>query len=490
MNYEDLDRKRELAIALKRSHTLQLRECFDPINPESRPTVIQEQILRDINNVLFQYVQGGNQSGKTATASRVYAWLMQGHHPYWDFRALWPEEPLLMLLMGRLNNQVEEIWERKIKPFLQPHEFRENRQGGTLQYVVNPTNKHKIVFATHNNPVEAREKVQSYSAHMVWLDELTDHLPIIEELQRRVQAKRGRMMITYTPKIRAEAVKKFIENPTPYSKIYRISMLDNPVYDGRREELMSQIDSLPESQRNTILYGDWYVGEQAVFSYDPDKHNEQPKGYSVLWPHIISVDPAASGLMGMTTWAAPDANAHRWYCVHAEYLKGAAPSDLVLTVEEKNAGRTVIYRICDTHESWFIKEAAKHKIIYRGVPNKHSRKKELIAGCNQALANERIKLTSESSELGAEFSTAQWSETVEDKIVNASRYHLADTAQYFVDLQPKFKSTEVSSLTHDQQLWLANKKRKELEGQRKAGRPASKQFRIVSRGGQVWRRSS
>lgn len=472
---------------------MQLRDCFNPFDSASRPTIQQDTVLRDIAAVTYQYVMGGNQSGKSQLGGRVVSWFFQRVHPYLDIEKLWPNEPIIILVVGRLNNQVEELWERKIKPYLQANEWRENRQGGTLQYAVNPLNGSKIIFATHNNPQEAREKIQSYSAHLVWLDELTDHLGIIEELQRRIMAKSGRMLVTFTPKIRAEAVKKFIESPTPYSKLYRIHMLDNPAYAGRHEELMSQINLLPESQRNTILYGDWYVGELAVYNFDPSLHNEDPPNYSALWPHVVSVDPAASGLMGFTLWAAPHEHAQRWYCVRADYLKGAAPSDLVDAVESKLVGiPQILFRVSDSHEAWFIKQAAKLKVNYRGVPHKHSRKLELIAQTNQALANGRIRLSSGSGDLASELSTCQWSEKAEDKIVNASSYHLADTAQYFVDMLPRPSGPAVENMTFDQQLWIANKQRLANEGvrqQRNEKRVGTKPVcRIYARGGKQWRR--
>jgi hypothetical protein len=486
VDYAELDKKRELAIALKRARTLQLRDCFDPFKPDSRPTKQQQAILMGMASVLYSWVLGGNQSGKSQLGGRIVSWFFQMTHPFIDIKTLWPGEPVVILVVGRLNNQVEELWDKKIKPFLSPSEWRENRQGGTLQYVVNPQNGNKIIFATHNNPVEAREKLQSYSAHLVWLDELTDHLGIIEELQRRVQAKRGRMLVTATPKIRAEAVKRFLETPTPYSQIYKISMLDNPIYDDRREEILSQIRSLPQSQQDTILYGEWYVGEQAVFSFDPQKHVENPPNYSALWPHVVSVDPAASGLMGLSLWAAPYENAPRWWCVGSEYVKGAAPSDLVDLVESRISHcPNVIQRISDIHETWFIKEANKRKLFYKGVEKKRDRKKELIAQVNQALANGRIRLSNSCPDLIAELAAAQWSETVEDKIVNASSYHLSDTLQYFVDLMPAFKGTDARNLTFDHQLYLANKQRQANAARKSTGKPAQK-WRIVARKGKVW----
>lgn len=482
-NYEELDRLRQLAVALKRNRLLELRYAFDPFHPTSRPTPKQDEILRGMRDIIFSWVMGGNQSGKSQTGARVVAWFFKRDHPYIDIDKLWPDEPMVILVVGRVNNQVEELWDKKIRPFLDTSEWKENRQGGSLQYVQNPRNGSKIIFCSHQNPAEAAQKLYSYSAHLVWMDELSDSINIFEELQRRVMAKRGRMICTFTPKIRAEAVRQFIESPSPKSRIYKISMLDNPIYKGREQEQLDEINKLPENLRETILYGDWYVGERAVFTFDPKEHIEEPLGYSAAWSHVVSVDPAASGLTGLTVWAAPYDNATRWYCVKAKYMKPQAPSDMILEVEKEIEGLTVIYRVADVHEVWWRTQASKMKIHYRGCEHKRDRKKELIAQLNQALVTGRVRLTKAAADLAAELGSAQWSETVEDRIANASSYHLADTAQYFVDLIPKFKTPEVVYSSFEAQLRAANKARIAKEGTSK-----KKTWKIVGKRSQAWTR--
>lgn len=487
-DHEKLDRKRRLAVALKKARSQALRNCFDPQDLESRPTPAQEEVLREtLNPYLFQFVRGGNQSGKTQTAARIMAWFFQGYHPYLDLQSLWPDEPIVMLMVGRIINQMEEIWARKIKPYLNDDEYQEFRPGGTLQYVVNPKNGHKIIFCSHQNPNEAREKVQSYSLHMAWLDELTDSVDLIEEIQRRVMLKRGAMLITFTPKIKADRVRKFLETPSRVAKTYNILMLDNPAYADRKQEVLEQLNGLSETQRRTILYGDWYVGDRCVYNYDSARHRDATiPGYSTLWPHVVVVDPAASGLMGLSVWAAPDTHSHTWWCVKAKYLKGGAPTELIEKVEAEVAPYQIVYRVSDEHEAWWIKENARRKIFYRTVPKK-DRKKELITQLNEALLNRRMVLTSEAMLLEEELNNAQWSETQEDRIVNASSYHLADTAQYFADTLPKVKSTP-EHVSFDAQLREANRERKRREAAKNDKKRQA--FMIVAKRGRVWKRSA
>jgi hypothetical protein len=459
-------RSKALAAAIKRLKSMKLNEAFDPFDMDSRPTEKQKQILVDQGKYLHQYVSGGNQSGKSALGGRTVAWFFKRNHPHIDMEKIWGGDPVLIIVCGRVSRQVDELWEKKIKPFLSPGEYKEQRVASSLSTVTSTTNGSKIIFATHHNTNEAREKIQSYTAHLVWLDELTDSLGIVEELQRRVQAKRGRFLMTFTPKLKAPQVKRFIEQENDYSKLYRISMLDNPIYEGRHSELMAQINGLPEGQRNTILYGDWYVGENAVFAFDPSKHISDIL-YNQGWPHICVVDPAASGLVGYTLWAGAYDNAQMWYLVDCAYFKGEAPSDMVDKIEKRIEKFSVIKRVSDPHETWFIKEASRRRsVVYEGVPNKVSRKKELIAQVNEALGS-RIMLLPHCEEAIEELSSCQWSETNPDRIVAAHSYHLADCIQYFVDRMPKYKKVENVHMSFDAQLKAANQLRIKREEERR-----------------------
>lgn len=467
------EKSKELAAAINRLKKIELNECFDPFDAKSKPTAKQKEVLRETHKYYAQYVSGGNQSGKSLLGGRVTSWFYKRSHPYFDLEAMWPDEPILILVCGRVSKQVEELWDKKIKPFLLPQEYREHRIGGYLSSVVNPLNGSKIIFLTHHNTNEAREKAQSYVAHLFWFDELTDSLNLIEECQRRVQAKKGRFLMTFTPKLRAPAVKDFIEAETPTSKRYKISMMDNPIYKDRYQELMDQVQNLPEDLRNSVLFGSWYVGENAVFHFDFKEHvvDLDRVGYQYSWPHIVSVDPAASGLMGYTLWAAPYSNAETWYCVDSEYFKGIAPSAMIDKVESRIAKYPIIKRITDPHEAWFVKEAWKSKnVSYIGVPNKQHRKKDLIVAVNEQLGN-RILISSECKSVIDELSSAQWSETSPDKIVNAHNYHLSDCVQYFVDMMPPHKEVDTIPVSYDSQLRAANKARQlnEYLRQKKAG---------------------
>lgn len=455
--------KKLLAAAINRLHRMKMAECFDSINTDSRPTDKQLQVLRDINTISHRYVTAGNQSGKSQLGAREVAWIFEDTHPYWKRPKEWGEEPLILLVIGRVSKQVEEVLWRKIKGFLDPGNYKAIVQGQALQKVVNTKNGNTILFLSHHSDNEAREKVQAYVAHYAWVDEMPKSVKLLEEVHRRIQARNGYFLATFTPKVVNEDIKKLVDSSKePISKKYKLSMLDNPIYEGREQELLDQLATYSESYRNTILYGDWSNDEDSVYEFNADTMvKELPPNYSPAWRHVEAVDPALKSKMGYTLWA-EDPMTGFWYCVKAEYISGIyVPEQLVDKACEFSRGYNLHRRICDTHESWYLGTASQKGIIYMTPWNKKERKGEFIKNLQAAMGT-RIFLTPWVTDLIDEFVSCRWSETNSDKIVNASSYHLLDTAQYFVDLMPKYDKAIVPQTWHER-LYQENEKRKMKE---------------------------
>ena len=53
-----------------------------------------------------------------------------------------------------------------------------------------PGYRNEILFFSHDNAKQASERVQGVTMHDVWLDELPDSWKLVEELQRRTDARR------------------------------------------------------------------------------------------------------------------------------------------------------------------------------------------------------------------------------------------------------------------------------------------------------------
>jgi len=372
-----------------------------------------------------------------------------------------------MLVLGRTTKQIEETLWRKISSYCDADEYTLYRSGGAIQKAVHKKTRNTIIFLSHHNPKEAQEKAQSFTAHYVWLDEMPGSHKLVEELHRRIMAFQGYFLATFTPKVVNAAIRKLVDAASlPLAKKYRLKALDNPAYTEQDKEfLLASIASFSDSYQQTILEGEWATGDQAVYFFDPEQMCAAPEGYSPAWRHVEASDPATQSKFGFTLWA-EDPSTATWYCIKAEYIEGIyVPSDIVEEVKRRTDGYNIVRRIADSHEGWYINQASKAGMTYVIPHAKTSRKAALIKGLQAALSG-RIKIAPWCADLVEEFISCQWSERAADKIVNASSFHLLDSAQYFVDCMPKAEPG-FQARTWEHMLREGNKQRKVAEAQAK-----------------------
>lgn len=400
-------------------------------------------------------------SGKSQTCARIVTWVLTETHPHWKRPASWGVEPLLAIIAGRTGKQIEESLLPKIKSYLEPGTYKEVRIGNIIQRL-ELTNGNRIVFQSLENPNMARERIQSYVAHIAWIDELPPTVEVMDELLRRVQARNGYFLASFTPLVRNLKVQKFVDNlKEPLAKTYRFQMLDNPLYANseRRAEIIASMAHLPEHVRNSRLYGDWMSDDNAVYQFNQDDVIGMPENYSPMWRHVESVDPASSSALGYTLWAEDPATGI-WYCVKAEYIKGVfVPTEIVQAVQKLSFGYNIVRRISDT-EPWFIHQAAQMGIKYSAVYEKANRKIAMIKALQQALGT-TVKIAPHCEALVEELSGMRWSESKEGKIVSSNDYHLHDTAAYFVDNMPKRETLTPPQTSWQAHLWQKHQQRKE-----------------------------
>lgn len=450
-----------LAAALSRLERLQKIDAFDPYNLDSKPTIPQQQVLDDFGRIRFQWIVAGNQSGKSQTCSRLISWVVTDTHPTWKRPAEWSDEPLLVIVAGRTGKQIEESLLPKLESYLNPGTYKVVRIGNIAQRL-ELDNGNRIVFQSLENPTVARERLQSYVAHVVWVDEMPPTVGIINELQLRVQARNGYFLASFTPLVVNDDIRKIVDNASlPLSKKYKLSMLDNPIYSDpeRRSQIIQSMENLPESVRKTRFEGDWSSSENSVYYFNWASMVEFPEGYSTMWRHVESVDPALKSALGLTVWA-ENPNTGVWYCIIADYIKGIyVPTELVKVVKERTKNFNIVRRISDPHEVWYIQTAHSMGITYMGIYKKNDRKAQLIKKLQECLGD-TIRIAPNCEHLIAEFQECRWSESDRDKIVNSSSYHLLDSAQYFCDEMPKKEEGKIRSTSWEDWLYQSNEKRK------------------------------
>lgn len=429
-----------LAKAAERYRRLQLADCFDPNNLATKPTIAQDELFREFGTIRKQWIVAGNQSGKSQSCSRLTAWVLSETHPYWKRPREWTNEPLLLVVCGRTGKQLEESLVPRICAYLPDDDYKVVRIGNITQRIEH-VNGNRIVFQSLENPQVARERVQSYVAHFVWVDEMPATSKIIDELLMRIQSKNGYFLASFTPLVHNPDIRKMVDAAhLPTGKKYKFRMFDNPIYasEEKQQEILTAYAHLSQNELNCRLFGEWMEPEQSVWSINREQMVATPPNYHPSWRHVEASDPAVSSKFGLTIWA-EDPSTSVWYCIRDDYITGiAAPDDIVEEVKRRTSGINLVRRICDPHESWYLGQASKAKLSYL-CPKKDGRKDELIKNLQAALSSGKIRLAPWCTQLLSELEGAHWSEadTNRSRIVGGSKLHLSDTAQYFVDLIPQ-----------------------------------------------------
>jgi hypothetical protein len=434
-----------VAAALAKLNKLERAHLFDPARPDSKPTPAQEEVLKDIGQVSYRYVTAGNQGGKSQTGGREISWVFSDTHPYWTRPADWGDEPLVLLCLGLTTRQIEEIMWRKIKSFLNTDEYREVRANNTIQKVVNTKNGNTIIFISMNDPKAAREHVQGFVAHTGWIDEMPPTIELLEEVQRRLQAKRGSLLCTFTPKVKNRKIQLAVDKAVaPYSKRYQFSMFDNPIYtEADKEKIKASLMGHSQAYINCILYGDWMPDDETCYELDYEKMVIAPEGYHPGWRHCAAVDPALKSKLGLSI-AAEDPKTNKWYLIRTEYLAGLFdPVIAVKAVEDILAGYNVVRRIYDSEAAWWAGTASHLKTKpYMAVHKKAHRKGEMMKNLQHNLGN-KLFIAPWCTDFITELEEMRWAEGDLEKIVGASRFHLHDATNYLNDLLPKPDHTQV-----------------------------------------------
>ena len=452
-----------LAFAAERYRRLQLVDCFDPNNFQAKPTAAQQGLFEDFGRVRKQWVVSGNQGGKSQSCSRLTAWVFAENHPFWKRPKEWNQEPLLLLVCGRTGKQLEDSLIPRICAYLPESDYKVVRVGNMVQRLEHK-NGNRIVFQSLENANLARERVQSYVAHLVWVDEMPSSSSLIDELQTRLYSKSGYFLASFTPLVHNPDIRKMVDNAKlPDAKIYRFKMFDNPLYhsEEKQREVLAAYSHLSEMALNCRLYGDWMEPEQAVWYIDRERMVQAPTDYHSSWRHVEASDPAVSSKFGFTIWA-EDPRTHVWYCIRDDYIVGiAAPDDIVAEVKRRTEGINIVRRICDPHETWYLGQAAKAGLSYL-CPKKDGRKDELIKAVQTVLSSGRVKLAPWCTQILKELEGAHWSEgdSQKQRIVGSSKLHLCDTFQYFTDLIP-VATKDTSSLPWHEQLRRADAAQKQ-----------------------------
>lgn len=478
---------KKMALALRRLNKLEQAQAIDPNNLGAKPSEKQQNILDSFGHHKITIVRGGNQSSKTTLGARTFSWMLSETHPLWKRPDEWGTERLQILILGKTGKIIEESLYYRIKSYLDPAELHEFRAGNILQKVVHKPTGNTLLFQSYENVNQARERIQSYTAHAVWIDEMPSSLDLFNEALRRIQKNQGYFWATFTPLIVNNEIRSFCDNlPETQGAMFKIHMFDNPVYTpDKQQRILEEMALYPEHVRRCRLEGEWMSAENAVYFVDVESMVRAPENYSPGWRHVESSDPAITTAHGFTVWAEDPVTGH-WYCVKAEYLSGLKDTaDYAAIVKQKTLGYNIVRRIYDSAAPWYEGAASKLGMKYMPVEHKAHRKLEMMKNLQTSLGS-NLFIAPWCNDLVAELTTMQWSGSSENKIAKSSKYHLHDSAVYFNEMKPRYEGY-TAPLDYWREFRNANNDRKTAEYIQKQNGPNKvRGFRGVKTRGRVW----
>lgn len=306
-------------------------------------------------------VKGGNRSGKTEVTAAISTAFALGKEyfrgdPAWS----WvkdlpiPEKKNLNIWLVGLDYKVlkDVIWREKL--------FAGANHPGFLpkdNSIENVLDRDMQIFFQNGNVISGksadsgREKFQSASVDLVWIDEECD-AEIFDECYQRTVDCGGLIIISVTPLI---DINSGVKTPWIYNlwedmrngrkdiASVNLSVLDNPVVpEEEKKKLLEKWKGHPEERAR--LFGEFVRRSGLVYyMWDRNVHLKRTNPPSD-WYTAVSIDPAATGITA-ALWSRtdPSGNLHLY---KSYYLSDATIGEHVLNIKTRNRG--------DRVDVWYI----------------------------------------------------------------------------------------------------------------------------------------
>lgn len=322
-------------------------------------TPAQAEIFpRFAQNVKVFGILGGNRSGKTEMGAFIaVAWALGKDYfrdePAWEYvqHLPIPDPPNNVWVVG-LDYKVLKnvIWREKIR-FGQNHPPLLPKDPKILSRKPNDTD-FEIFFAngsviTGKSADSGREKFQSASVDLVWIDEEPES-EIYDECWQRTIDCGGKILLTLTPLtdiasgVRTPWVHDLYEDWRKGNKslcFSHLSVLENPYVPGEeKEKVKEKWAGHPEEKAR--LYGEFVQRAGLVYpEWKPATHCVQPFRIPREWRRIVSIDPAATGVTAVVWGAISPTN--DIYLYREYYESNLVVSDHAKNILIRNAGDPV-----------------------------------------------------------------------------------------------------------------------------------------------------
>jgi len=308
-------------------------------------------------------IRGGNRSGKTELGAAIaVAWALGKEYfrdePAWE----WvkdlpiPEPPNNIWVVGLDYPTLRDvIWREKLlfgrnHPALIPPDALDKPPNNT---------DFQIFFAngsliTGKSADSGREKFQSASVDLIWIDEEPEKA-IYDECYQRTADCAGKILVTLTPLV---DIASGIREPWVYDlhddmvkgqrdiRFAQLSVMDNPYVPAEEKlKLKEKWSGHPEEQAR--LFGDFVQRSGLVYNlWNPAKHLIRPFAIPREWTRVVSVDPANTGVTA-AVWGAIEPGTNNLYLFREYYQSNLTISEHAKNIQLRNRGEQIDFWLLD-----------------------------------------------------------------------------------------------------------------------------------------------
>lgn len=298
------------------------------LNPEYQEffDTIEEDFRKLTKDVKIYGLLGGNRSSKTERgAFLAVAWLLGKEYfrdePSWRYvkDLPIPEHGVNIWAVGLDFSVIQDvIWREKLRvghrhPGLLPRTpcpLITRVSDSSFQVEVNVNGRRSTL--TCKSADSGREKMQSASVDLVWIDEECEE-EVYDELYQRTADCGGKILVTLTP---LTDIGSGVKTPWVYN-LYKeflggqrtdlvfisLSALDNP-FIPEIEKLRLKEKWAGHAEEKARLYGAFIQRSGLVYpQWKSEIHMVKPFPISRDWRRIVSIDPAATGITA-AVWSA------------------------------------------------------------------------------------------------------------------------------------------------------------------------------------------
>lgn len=447
---------------------------------------IEADFKKFTKDIKIYALLGGNRSSKTERgAFLAVAWLMGKEYfrdePSWRYvkDLPIPEHGVNIWAIGLDFSVIQDvIWREKLRvghrhPGLlpkSPSPLITRVSDSSFQVEVNVNGRRSTL--TCKSADSGREKMQSASVDLVWIDEEPEE-EVFDELYQRTADCAGKILITLTP---LTDIGSGVKTPWVFNLhkdfvagrkdvlFISLSTLDNPfIPEDEKVKLKEKWAGHPEEKAR--LYGAFIQRSGLVYpQWDSSIHMVKPFTIPEEWRRIVSIDPAATGVTA-AVWAAikpsGDIVIYRTY-----YESNHIVSDHAKNMLIKNGGDKIDIWLIDPF--WgSARNAENHKQgfqLYKeaGIPVRLAPRAEdfgrdtlaeyLAASLDKTARHAKIWFFNNLRDFQNEIEMYVWDVVSKGPSKGMNRGkplkrsdHLINAIQYLVSLKPRPKTTYIAS---------------------------------------------